>query len=226
MLNTLPEPLVIALEIAIVMFSAIIHELAHGYTAYLCGDPTAKEAGRLTLNPLKHLDPFGSIILPFCLALLHAPVFGFAKPVPFDPRRLKNPRKDSLMVAFAGPLSNFFQAVIGSMIFRIIVSCNPLLLYKGSIVLELLMLYVMVNLILCFFNLIPLPPLDGSHIFAFFLHGKALYKYYQLQRYSMPILFALLFLVPWLLKFDPISWYFNVTAYPIANAFLFSGILS
>ena len=79
----------------------------------------------------------------------------------------------------------------------------------------------MVNLILCFFNLIPLPPLDGSHIFAYFLHGKALYKYYQLQRYSMPILFALLFLVPWLLKFDPLNWYFNVTAYPIANAFLF-----
>ena len=104
----------IAVTVLLVMFSAIVHEVAHGLAAHLCGDDTAKEAGRLTLDPRAHLDPIGSVVLPVMMALLGGPVFAFAKPVPYNPYRLRKPRRDELIVALAGPASNLAQALLGT----------------------------------------------------------------------------------------------------------------
>ena len=103
-----------AISVVLVMFSAIVHEVAHGWMALKLGDPTAKEAGRLTLDPRAHLDGFGSVALPLIMAVMGGPVFAFAKPVPYDPRRLHNPGKDDALVALAGPVSNILQALLGT----------------------------------------------------------------------------------------------------------------
>ena len=106
-------------SVALVMLSAIVHEVAHGWVAYKLGDPTAKQAGRLTLNPLAHLDPVGSVLLPLLMAWIGGPVFAFAKPVPYNPYNLRNPRRDEVLVALAGPASNLLQALVGAVAFRL-----------------------------------------------------------------------------------------------------------
>lgn len=201
------------------MFAAIVHEVSHGYAAYLCGDTTARDAGRLTLNPLKHLDPFGSVILPLVMAFAGGPIFGYARPVPFNPYRLHDRRRDALLVALAGPLSNIVQAVLASILFRVGLAAGWLV--SAPIIMQIVSLYVWVNLILCFFNLIPLPPLDGSHIIAFFLRGKALTAYYTVQRYSLPILLVVLYVLPIFLGFNPLGIYFSATAENLYRLFLF-----
>ncbi len=202
-----------ALSVALLMFSAIVHEVAHGWVACKLGDPTAKNAGRLSLNPKAHIDPFGSIILPLIMVLLNGPVFAYAKPVPYNPNNLRHPDRDEVLVALAGPCSNILQAVIGAALFNILYQIVPIELYgPGYWVLYILSSYVYVNLMLCFFNLIPLPPLDGSKIIMPFLHGNARMKYYEIQRYSMPILIIVLYLVPMLLHVDPLGIYLDVTA--------------
>lgn len=146
--------------IAIIMFSAIIHEVAHGVAADRLGDPTARYAGRLTLNPIPHLDPFGSIMLPLILALSGSPLFfGWAKPVPYNPYNLKaSPCWGEAIVAFAGPASNFMIAIVAALVIRL-----------GVLPMEIagvVFLIVLVNVMLGIFNLIPIPPLDGSKILS------------------------------------------------------------
>ena len=178
------------LSVVLVMFSAIIHEVAHGWVAYKLGDPTAKMAGRLTLDPAAHLDGFGSIVLPALMALSGGPMIAFAKPVPYNPYNLRNPKRDEVLVALAGPASNLLQAVVAGIIFRIAAVSMPL--SQGTYVfLQILIMYVMVNLSLMFFNLIPLPPLDGSSLLSIFIPEDKMDSYYQLQHYSMPILLVL-----------------------------------
>lgn len=144
--------------VAIIMFSAIIHEVMHGVAADKLGDPTARYAGRLTLNPIPHLDMFGSIILPLVLALSHSPFFfGWAKPVPYNPYNLRPGRFSEAIVAGAGPASNLVIALIGGLIIR------SGLLSSGN---DIVFLIVVVNVMLCVFNLIPVPPLDGSKVLA------------------------------------------------------------
>ena len=202
--------------VALVMFSAMVHEVAHGLAAHLCGDDTAKEAGRLTLDPRAHLDPIGSVVLPVMMALLGGPVFAFAKPVPYNPYRLRKPRRDELIVALAGPASNLAQALLGTAAFSIVVRAGVAsgALVGGPVwwVMQVLLSYVSVNLVLCFFNLIPLPPLDGSKLILYFLKGEARRKYYELQNYSMAILLAALYLLPELLRVDPLGAYLGATA--------------
>ncbi|MGI6755433.1 MAG: site-2 protease family protein [Atopobiaceae bacterium] len=212
----------VIISVALVMFSALVHEVAHGYVAYRLGDPTAKEAGRLTLNPAKHLDPFGSVVLPLLLAISGGPIFAYAKPVPYNPYRLRNPKRDEVLVALAGPASNFLQALAAALVFRgldIYIASNAALSYEvwsaGTglyWVMLLLSRYAYVNLILMFFNLIPLPPLDGSKIIMPLLRGQARQTYYRIQAYSMPILLILLYLVPMVTAYDPLSTYFSATA--------------
>ena len=193
-------------SVVLVMFSAIIHEVAHGWAAYKLGDPTAKMAGRLTLNPAAHLDGFGSIVLPALMALSGGPMIAFAKPVPYNPYNLRNPKRDEVLVALAGPASNLLQAVIAGIIFRIAVLYMPV--SQGAYVfLQILIMYVMVNLSLMFFNLIPLPPLDGSSLLSIFIPKDKMNSYYQLQHYSMPILLVLLYLIPTVLHVDPVGNY-------------------
>ncbi len=217
----------IALTVLLVMFSAIVHEVAHGLAALACGDPTAKEHGRLTLNPAAHLDGFGSVLLPLVMALLGGPVFAFAKPVPYNPARLRNPRRDELVVALAGPASNLVQAAVGACVLRL--TWDPLVgaTLAGTLSVDVfgwiytaLYAYVAVNLVLCFFNLIPIPPLDGSKVVLYFLSGEARASYYRLQQYAMPILIVVLYLVPSMLRIDPVGIYLDATAYRILDLML------
>ena len=204
-------------SVALVMLSAIVHEVAHGWVAYRLGDPTAKQAGRLTLNPLAHLDPVGSVLLPLLMAWIGGPVFAFAKPVPYTPYNLRNPRRDEVLVALAGPASNLLQALVGAVAFRLAFAS-----WSGAEdalywVLMALQIYVYVNLTLMFFNLIPLPPLDGSKIVMPLLHGGARQSYYKIQQYGMPILLVVLYVLPSVLGFDPLGMYLDATAGNLAT---------
>ena len=155
-------------SLIVLLFSVIIHELAHGYVAYSLGDPTAKYEGRLTLNPLKHLDPFGSIILPLLLYISHSPVlFGWAKPVPINPYNFRDKKYGEIKVSLAGPISNLILAIIFGLFLRFIP--YALTQYNQGIIVILATIIVEINIWLAVFNLIPVPPLDGSWILFSFL---------------------------------------------------------
>ncbi len=147
-------------QILILIFSVVIHEVSHGYAALMLGDVTAKYAGRLTLNPIKHIDPLGSVILPLLLALIPGGLmFGWAKPVPYNPYNLKNKRWGEVIVAAAGPASNFLIAGFFGLLIRFSQSLN-----LGQSFVELSVIVVLINIVLAIFNLMPIPPLDGSKI--------------------------------------------------------------
>jgi Zn-dependent protease len=183
--------------------SVVLHEVAHGYVANLFGDPTAKERHRLTLNPIAHIDPFGTILMPGILLLLHFPAFGYAKPVPVNLSRLRKPRQQALWVSLAGPAVNVVLSAIGYVICRfsitgVVHTTNGVAAYVNNHDLfvfgETLGL---VNLVLAVFNLIPIPPLDGSAIIERFLPRRSLAKYYQLRARALPIFFIALILLTW-----------------------------
>lgn len=203
------------------ILSASLHEFGHAYAAYRLGDDTAKRAGRLTPNPLAHIDPVGSVLLPLLLGLSGGPVFAYAKPVPYNPNKLRNPHRDDVIVALAGPACNIAQAAIGAIPARI---CWNVALGTGSMpaywLYVLFSTYCYVNCILAFFNLIPLPPLDGSSIIVPFLKGDALRTYYKVQHYSLPILMVVLFILPSVLHFDPLGLYLDATAGNLAGLLL------
>ncbi|MDR1015896.1 MAG: site-2 protease family protein [Coriobacteriales bacterium] len=185
----------------------VLHELAHGWVAHKLGDPTAKRAGRLTLNPLKHIDPFGTVILPLGLLFLGGPVFGYAKPVPYNPAYFKNLRRGELMVGLAGPAANLLQALAAALLGNFF--CIVAAPFWAQ---ELMYVYAYINLILLFFNIIPIPPLDGSSVLAVFLPRRALPYYYKVERYALPILMVLMFALPYVLSFNPVSIYLDATA--------------
>lgn len=211
----------VAVQLVLVVFSIMVHEVSHGLAAYRLGDPTAKRAGRLTLNPAKHLDPFGSIILPALMSLAGGPVFAYARPVPYNPAYFcKNRRRGELIVAFAGPFSNLVQALLGAGVAQA-VALIPITsqgMYDAlSWVYTIAYYYCLINLVLMFFNIIPLPPLDGSSIIGAVLPQRYMNAFYQVKAYSMFILLALLFLVPMVTPWDPLGWYMSHTAYALAN---------
>lgn len=197
----------------------VIHESAHALAAYVLGDKTARSRGRVSLNPLAHIDPFGTVLLPLLMLAAGGPVFAFAKPVPVYLNNLKHPKRDELLVALAGPLSNALLALAGALIGYVLL---PLLAEQAALSLlyylfSFFMTFIVVNLSLAFFNLIPLPPLDGSSILVPFLKGKALREYYRIQQYAMPILLVILYLLPTVLHIDIIGMYFDITVYPLAQ---------
>lgn len=170
------------LEIPVVLFSLSFHEFAHGYAAYRCGDSTAKAYGRLTLNPLKHLDPIGAV----CMFLTG---YGWAKPVPVNSRYFKKPRRDMLLVAAAGPLSNLALAIAFALLGALVVVINYFFTFSSAWVLYLFTeIGVLLNLSLAVFNLVPLPPLDGSRILTCLLPHRLAARYLQIERYSRYIL--------------------------------------
>jgi Zn-dependent protease len=175
----------IALLIVPVLFSITVHEVCHGYAAYLFGDPTAKMAGRLTFNPIKHIDPIGLLVL-FVTRMI-----GWAKPVPVDPRYFKRPRQDMVWVSLAGPASNLVLAVLTALVLRLI---GPVLaptpLYPLVVMGQMM---VVINVGLAIFNLIPIHPLDGSHIMEGLLPAGLAYSYSKLQPYGFIILLLLIF---------------------------------
>jgi Zn-dependent protease len=193
------EIITVIIVILILLFSVAFHEVSHGLAAYALGDPTAKYAGRLTLNPLKHLDPFGSIILPGILILINLAtggggiIFGLAKPVPINPFNFRDKKYGSAKVAIAGPLANIALALVFGLTLRFF----PLILaYEGMFI---LFLYIIrINLILAIFNLLPIPPLDGSHIlfsFLFQLKNKAYFQnlHLILSQYGIFIVLFVIF---------------------------------
>lgn len=180
--------------------SVIIHEFAHGYSAYLLGDDTARLSGRLTLNPLKHLDPFGSVILPLLLLLMNTGfVIGWARPVPYNPENLRNGRTGNFIVAVAGIAANLVIAIIFGLFIRFAPGLGlPLFnLLTNAInpVYNIASIIVIMNLVLALFNIIPIPPLDGSKILFSFLPAKLRYIENFLERWGMLLLlFFIIFL--------------------------------
>jgi len=203
LLARLPE---IVIQVLAFAFALSIHEASHGWVAERLGDPTARWLGRITLNPLKHIDPFGTVLFPIMLAVLGAPVIGWAKPVPFVSRNLRNPRRDPALVGLAGPASNLVMALAATafllLLKAVMPSFQPMLAASlgGAMgasgilppLLYLVFAFAMVNLVLAVFNLIPIPPLDGSHVLIALLPGSAAYAVARLAPYGMFLLFALL----------------------------------
>lgn len=185
------DPIILIFQLIVLLFSVIIHEISHGFVAYMLGDTTAKDFGRLTLNPLKHIDLFGSIILPLTLFIIQSPVmFGWAKPVPFDPRNLKNPKRDSGLIGLAGPASNYSVAIVFAIILKLAVVFG---LSSGGALAVFLNIIILVNIVLATFNLVPLPPLDGSRIlFAILPRGTEKFQM-LLDRYGFFILLFFIF---------------------------------
>jgi Zn-dependent protease len=195
-LNNLPQFLVeISIWAVPTIFAIILHEIMHGVIALQLGDDTALRAGRLTLNPLHHVDPFGTVILPAILLFLHMPVFGYAKPVPVDFRRLSPRRLGMMLVAAAGPLTNFTLAILSAIGMRIAVQHlnGPL---GDTVALPLAYMFrasVFVNVILGVFNLFPLLPLDGGRVLTGMLPLSAARAYSRLEPYGFLILLLLLY---------------------------------
>mgnify|MGYP002737699452 CR=1 FL=1 len=172
------------------IFAITVHEAAHGFAARYFGDMTADRAGRITLNPVKHIDPIGTLLLPAFFLLMHTGIiFGWAKPVPVDFSRLRHPKRDMLWVAAAGPASNFVMALFWAAMIKLSVTAP-------SIYSEPLGLMgqagVMINVVLMVLNLLPLPPLDGGRIAVSLLPNRLAYQYAQIERYGFIILIALL----------------------------------
>lgn len=179
-----------------VLFSIVVHEVSHGWMAYRLGDDTAKRMGRLTLNPLPHIDPIGTVILPLIMIVLRGPVFGWAKPVPFNPynfNRNVNPRSGAMWVALAGPGSNLCLAFLSSFVFvasKAFFSGLPFIIYFS--VTQIAQALIIINLVLAILNLIPIPPLDGSKILMRFLPPEYDRHFLVLERYGFLILIILL----------------------------------
>ncbi|MBM6688215.1 site-2 protease family protein [Collinsella tanakaei] len=209
---------------AALIIGIVVHESAHALAAYLLGDRTARSRGRISLNPLNHIDPFGTVLLPLIMLVAGGPIFAFAKPVPVYLGNLKNPKRDEVVVALAGPVSNVLLAGVGAVLLRLVVSNGDAVIgFMGENVLYLtnfLTTFMSVNLSLAFFNLIPLPPLDGSSVLVLFLRGRALQTYYRIQQYAMPILLIVLYVLPTVLHIDLVSMYFRLTLYPVYDLLL------
>ncbi len=173
-----------------VIFAITVHEAAHGYAAKHFGDMTAFNAGRITLNPLKHIDLFGTIILPALTVMLGGILFGWAKPVPVDFRRLRNPKKDMLWVAAAGPASNFVMAVFWALVMKFSVNAPEAFVLPMALMAKA---GVTINIVLMVLNLLPLPPLDGGRIAVSLLPIKLARPFAQIERYGFIILIVLLF---------------------------------
>jgi Zn-dependent protease len=192
--------------------SVVIHEVSHGYAALHYGDETAKNAGRLTLNPIKHLDLFGSVLLPLILVISQSPfLIGWAKPVPYNPNNLRDQRRGTFAVAIAGVIANFFIAIVFSLLIRLGMNYFPG--FAGSPLFFISKIIVVLNIVLAIFNLVPIPPLDGSKILFSILGNRANNLQRFLESYSI---YVLLFFIFFLWK------YFSIIIFVLFR--LFAGV--
>jgi Zn-dependent protease len=183
---------IVAVSIIPVLFAITLHEVAHGWVALKCGDQTARLSGRLTINPIKHIDLVGTIIVPMMMLVFSNFIFGWAKPVPVDARNMRNPRRDMALVAAAGPFANFAMALFWAAIAKLGMACliampqiGVFLIYSGEI-------GVIINLVLMVLNFLPFPPLDGGRILMSVLPARLAWKLAMLERYSFIILILLM----------------------------------
>ncbi|MBN1150668.1 site-2 protease family protein [candidate division WOR-3 bacterium] len=189
------------MQLIILLFSAVVHEVFHGLAALWRGDPTAKKMGRLTLNPLPHIDPFMSVLLPVFLVITGSPfIFAAAKPVPVNPYNLKNPERDMAVVAAAGPFSNISMAVLAGILFRVLY-----VIFSGQgialggfekffvLLFSILQIFVLINIMLALVNLLPIPPLDGSKVLSYFMSPKIRERYLSLNGFVGIALLMLVF---------------------------------
>lgn len=198
----------VIIRFALVIPAIVFHEVAHGYAALTLGDTTAKDAGRLTLNPLKHIDLWGTVLLPLLMTAMFGVGFGYAKPVPVDPRRFQGDRRMGMfLTGIAGPLANLAMAAVAGLIVRL-AGISGIVGYAAY-------LFALVNLVLMFFNLIPLPPLDGSRVLPLFLSDRAMRSYQAWERYGFVILLGVLWVLPSVLHIDPVGAYLGVTVSPV-----------
>jgi Zn-dependent protease len=182
------------------LFAITVHEAAHGWAALKLGDPTAYNLGRVSLNPIVHIDPIGTIVFPIMLIVMRAPIlFGWAKPVPINPLNLRNPQRDNLLISAAGPLSNMTVAFLAFFGLIILKSLSPntfaekgVFFYLVTSIFSILYYTVFINIILAIFNLIPIPPLDGSGILMGLLSEEAAQKYDRIRPYGFIIIILLL----------------------------------
>lgn len=219
--------LIRVIELALFIPAIVLHEVSHGYVSYRLGDPTAKMKGRLSLNPVKHVDPFGTVLLPLLLWFSGAPIFGYAKPVPINPAYYKDYRKGMMLTGLAGPATNLILAFLAGMGSRVLAlaplatgsAADPQLTVLGWLWYALYY-FGMINLVLMFFNLIPIPPLDGSRVLPMFLSDKALMKYHEVERYGIVIFFVVVLLIPrWIPGLDLLGGYFDLTVDPLMRLF-------
>ncbi len=180
------------------ILAIVFHEVAHGWMALALGDPTARERRRLSLNPLRHVDPIGTVVLPGFLALVGSPIFGWAKPVPVNQRRLRDPRKGMMAVAAAGPGTNLLLAAAGAILLGLLVrSVGDDLGSMTKFVAMNFNNFIIINVFLALFNLLPVPPFDGSHIVEGVLPRRAARVYARLRPLGLPLLFLLLLVIPY-----------------------------
>jgi Zn-dependent protease len=180
----------IVLVLAVIVPSIILHEVAHGVAALRFGDDTAKRAGRLTLNPVAHIDPFGTVLLPALLAFTTGSAFGYAKPVPVNPSRMRRPRDHGLLVSLAGPATNVVLALLAAMVYRVLTQST------SPTVIDFVVRFGVINVILAAFNLLPIPPLDGSAMIERALPRRMLPRWHQIRQYSMAVLLVIVLLLP------------------------------
>jgi Zn-dependent protease len=180
----------VLMVLVVLVPSVILHEVAHGVAALRFGDDTAKQAGRLTLNPIAHIDPFGTVLLPALLAFTTGAAFGYAKPVPVNPGRMRRPRDHGLLVSLAGPATNIVLALIAALVLR---SLPPT---TSQAVADIVLRFGAINVILAAFNLLPIPPLDGSALVERVLPRRMLPRWHQIRQYSMALLLLVVLLLP------------------------------
>ena len=179
------------LQYCILLFSLVFHEFGHAWTALQCGDPTAKQMGRVTLNPAAHIDPIGTVLFPLIQIFSGVPLIGWAKPVPVNTRNLSNPRRDFMIVAAAGPISNLAQAILASLVLMILPG-GETSMASGMTPADLVFTFMLLNVTLAVFNMIPVPPLDGGNVLAGILPESAARLIDGLRQYGFVILYALL----------------------------------
>jgi Zn-dependent protease len=184
------DPVAAAISFGVLLLSLTIHEAAHAWTADRLGDPTARALGRVSLNPLVHIDWIGTVLLPLIAMFSRLPLIGWAKPVPVVIRNLRHPRRDFMLVAAAGPVSNLLQAVVAAGLLRLF--WNGTTETAPGIVVTVLFFAVQINLLLAFFNLIPVPPLDGGNVMLGLLPPRVAVQYSQLRQYGFIILYVLM----------------------------------